>query len=353
MRQVRSGDTAGAQASFETALRLNSGFVPAYLALVEMDQKAGNFAQGVARLEMLRRAAPQTPHVLCRIAELHVASGRFETGLTATRAALQSEPDCPLARAQLGLELDSASKAKAAIDAMETAHRGAPQSERITLALAQMLGRAGRAPEAWKLVDALPTPSQFPAQADYLRGWLLAKQGRDGKRDDRAALESLNRALALAPNDGPTLLAKGRILLRRGDAAAANACLEAALQESGPSAEGLAALAEARRQLGKPDAERLAQSARAFAKFMDALHAARQRYLTDSESRDTLIRLARLEAMQGNVSDAQELLNRILQRDPNDAQALALLVLCRGGASAPEGRNPPPSPGEETRRRSP
>src|SRR5690242_7171866 len=102
MQRMQRGDAAGAQASFDTALRLNPDFVPAYLALVEMDQKAGNFAQAVERLETLRRAAPMTPHVLCREAELYLASGRFVRGIETARAALQSEPDCPLAHAQLG-----------------------------------------------------------------------------------------------------------------------------------------------------------------------------------------------------------------------------------------------------------
>lgn len=353
MKRMRSGDTAGAEASFDTALRLNPGFVPAYLALVEMDQKAGNFAQGATRLETLRRAAPQTPHVLCRLAELYVASGRFEKGLAATREALQSEPDCPLARAQLGLELDSAGRTKEAIDAMEAAHRSAPQSARTTLALAQMLTRAGRAPEAWKLLDALPAPSPLPAQTDYLRGRLLAEYGRAGKRDDRAALEALNRVPALAPEDGLSNLEKGRILLRRGDIAAANACLEKAWQESAPSVEGLSALAEARRQQGKSDAEQLARDARSLAKFMEALRAARRRYLTDPANRENLLRLARLEAMSGNMPDAQDLLNRVLQRDPNDAQALALLVAFREGAAPAERRKNQSLTGGETIRRSP
>jgi predicted Zn-dependent protease len=346
MQRMQGGDLAGAQASFDTALRLNPEFVPAYLALVEMDQKAGNFAQGVARLETLRRAAPKTPHVLCREAELYLASGRFVKGIETAQAALQSEPDCPLARAQLGLALDAAGKTEDALAAMEAAHRGAPRSARITLALAQMRARAGRAAEAWNLLDSLAASPQSPVQANYLRGWLLAEAGRGGRRDETAALEALNRALASAPRDGPSLLEKGRILLRQGDIAAASVNLEAALRESGPSVEGLAALAEARRRQGKPDAMQLARATQDFARFQDALHGARQHYLADPESRENLLRLARLEASQGNGDDAEEMLNRLLQRDPNDAQALALLVACREGLPAPPGGRTPPREGK-------
>src|SRR5205085_6782239 len=137
-----------------------------------------------------------------------------------------------------------------------------------------------------------------------LRAWLLAEYGRYGRRDDRAALELLDRVLKASPEDGPANLEKGRILLRAGKARAALPCLQRAASAMEPNTELLSATAEAQTRLKNPAAARMTQSAQAFKKLVDELNAARQRYLADPDKRDNLIELARLEAETGNTQDA-------------------------------------------------
>lgn len=332
---LRAGKPQEAGGFFDTAIRLKPSFAPAYFALAQMDVRSGQPAQAISRLEALRRAAPGTPHVACRLAELHAATGRFVEALTAAQDAVKAEPQCPRAWMQYGLEMAAAGKKADALKALQTAHTLDPASERVSLILAQMLAPAGKADEAWKLVEPLSSTPDASSQALYLRGWLLAEYPPDGKRDDKQALTLLDRSLAAAPNNALANLEKGRILLRAGDAKGALVYLERARSAAQPSVELLTALADAQARLKSPRAERLRRDAANFSKFADDLYSARQRYIADPNSRDNLVRLARMEASVGNVQDAQALLTRVLQKHPNDTEALALLTPRADAAHAP------------------
>lgn len=325
-KQLKLGNMAQAQASFDTATRLNATFAPAYFAEAEIDARSGNVAKALTTLETLYRAAPQTPHVLCRLAELHAISGHFVEGVTASKKALQHEPTCSRAKVQYALQLVAANEVENALPILKTVHQETPENERVTLILVQLLARQGQLTEAWKVMDTLPARSSLPVQADYLHGWLLAEYGRDGKRDETQALVSLNRALALSPDDAPVNLEKGKILLRSGKAHEAVPLLQKARTHSQPNVELLTALAEAQSQLKNPVAGRMKKSVKEFSALIDRLYLSRQNYLNTPENRDAMVSLARLEATLGNGKDAEALLTEVLKRDPNDAEALKLMT---------------------------
>lgn len=326
VRLLHDGKLREAQAAFDTAMRLNAGYTPPYLAKAELAARTGDMAQAITLLETLRRAAPQTPHIVCRLAELHAASGRFVEAVAAAKLALAQEPDCPLARTEYALQEAAAGNRKEAITRMQAVHESDPQNQRATLLLAQLLARDNRPEAAWKLLDSLPAAPALPAQTDYLCAWLLAEYGRNGKRDAAQARTLLDRVLAQAPDDGPANLEKGRILQRAGDARGALLCLQKAQKNAPPSFELLSAVAETQARLKHPDAARMKQSALAFGKLVDSLYTARQRYLTDPDNRDNLVKLARLEATMGNPQDAEALLTQVLKRNPNDVEALELMT---------------------------
>jgi tetratricopeptide (TPR) repeat protein len=265
MASLGKGDGRDAQTDFETAIRLNAGFAPAYFALASLQARTNHLRDAIRDLETLRQIAPRTPHIACRLAQLHAVSGHFVEALTAAQDALKQEPDCPVAKTQYALSLADANKLPDAISILRAAHQQVPQDEHIALLLAQLLARNGQIEEAWQQMDALPTPSSLPVDSDYLRGWMLAEYGRAGKRDPQQVLTLLDRALQRAPENGPANLEKGRILLRAGNARAALACFQKARDVMAPSVELLAGVAAAQTQLKHPDAARMARSARVYA----------------------------------------------------------------------------------------
>lgn len=335
IKLLKSGSITQAQTALETALRTDASYSPAYFALAEIQSKIGNNARSIELLETLHRVSPQTPHVMCHLAELHVSSGRFIEGLTAAKTALQAEPDCPLANTEYALALAEAGETDEVVSTLQVAHRLIPQNERVALLLAQMLARAGKTDEAWKILESLPAKSAISASSITLRGWMLAEYGHFGKRDDKAAVELLDQALKVSPEDGPANLEKGRILLRFGKPSEALACLQTAASAMEPNSELLLATAKAQTRLKNPSAARMTQSAHAFEQMVNSLYSARQRYLKAPNDRNNLVRLARLEAASGNAQDAQTLLTRVLQQDPNDKEALRLMTSDENDSSSP------------------
>ncbi len=326
MKLLQSGKTSEAQAAFAQAMQSNAGYAPAYIAQAQIEAKTGNTAQAIELLETLRKVSPQTPHVACHLAELHAVGAHFVEEWTAAKSALEQEPDCALAMTQYALALASAGEFSQAIVGLQAAHQRFPQDERAILTLAQMLARNGRTADAWKQLDALPAQPVRRAQADYVRAWLLTEYGKNGKKDDPAALQLLDQVLASAPDDTSANLEKARILLRGGDANSALKCLQSARRADAPSADWVTTVAAVQTKLHNPAAPRMTQNAQAFSKLIDKLYVARQHYIADPNNRNNLVALAKLEAAVGNSQDAQTLLTQVLKQNPNDTEALQLLT---------------------------
>ena len=244
----------------------------------------------------------------------------------AAKSALAQEPDCRLALVQYALALASAGEFQEAVDRLQTVHQRFPQDERTTLTLVQMLAKSGRPEEAWKQMDALPEQSIQQVQTDYVRAWLLAEYGRKGSKDGQTALQMLDRVLAVTPDDPSANLEKARILLNSGDAPSALRCLQKARHTAAPSAAWVTTVAAVQTRLHNLAAPQMEQQAKAFSKLIDKLYVARQKYIADSNNRNNLVALARLEAAIGNTQDAQALLTQVLKQNPNDAEVVDLLT---------------------------
>ena len=326
MKLLQSGKTGEAQAAFDRAMQVNAGYAPAYLAQAQVEAKLGNTGRAIELLETLHKASPQTPHVACHLAELHATGGHFVEQWTAAQFALDQEPDCGLAITQYALALVAAGDFKAAIAKLQAVHQRFPQDERASLTLAQILAKSGKSDDAWKLLDALPAQPVRRSQANYARGWILAEYGKNGRKDDQAALQFLDQVLAETPDDNPANVEKARVLLRMNDVQSAQACLQRARRAVVPGAELLTTVAAVQTKLHNPAAPRMEQNARAFSALVNRLYAIRQKYIANPNSRDNRVELARMEAAVGNAQDAQTLLTQVLQQNPNDAEALKLMT---------------------------
>jgi tetratricopeptide (TPR) repeat protein len=325
LRLAQDGKEAGAIRAWQTAIALAPADPRPYRALVALYEQEGQFIRAAEQLTALRAANPQAEHIACRQADLYFHANRYLTGMRLAREAVQQEPQCPLAHSALGVGLAMAGETLQALRELRAAQVLAPDSERLRYTLAQTLARTGHPEEAFALVEPVPAQPHLPVQANYMLGWLLSEYGKGGRRDDITALSYLDKALALDPNHGPSNLAKGKVLLRQGQYAQAQACLERALQNGSDTEEAFRALAEDYTRLQNPhagDAQRAADAVRASTA---SLQQARRRYLTNPEDAANILALARLEGNHGNTTEALDLIKQALQKDPNNAAALSLL----------------------------
>lgn len=338
LQRAREGNLVGAIRLWETAIALEPTFAPPYFALAKQAAESGDMDAAIRRLNALRAANPRAPHVDCTQTGLYFQMGRVWKALTAAREATQREPDCAQAHSLLGMALASAGDRPGAIQALQTARRLDPASERVTLTLAQVLAQAGRTDEAAQLVRPLVDAPSVSASAHYLYAWLLAEHGRGGKRDLETAKEHLEKALSLEPGHVASRSEQGIVLARLGDYAAARPRLESALKSGAIGPETLTALADVYERLGDPRAKSLRQQAQALKATQEERQQARARYLKAPKEMTNILRLARLEAQSGNRADALDLVRTALQIDPNRADALALFHRLR---AAPPASSPP------------
>jgi tetratricopeptide (TPR) repeat protein len=325
LKLAQAGKDAGAINEWHTAIALAPADPRPYRALVALFEQEGQFLTAADQLKALHLANPQAEHIACRQADLYFHANRYLTGMRLAREAVQQEPKCPLAHGALGLGLAMAGETPQALRELQTAHALAPDSERLRYTLAQTLARDGQPDAAFALVEPVPAQPNLPVQANYMMGWLLSEYGRGGKRDAKTALAYLDKALALDPNHAPSELAKGKILLRQGRYAQAQAFLEHAIQNGSNTEEAFRALADDYTRLQNPhagDAQRAADAVRAAT---TRLQQARRRYLANPDDTANTLALARLEGNNGNTTEALDLIKQVLQKDPNNAAALSLL----------------------------
>ena len=175
------------------------------------------------------------------------------------------------------------------------------------------------------LCEALPPAERESVPALYRLGWLLAEYGRNGRKDEKAALETLRRALGKAPDDPDSNTETGVILMREGDAAQARPYFERALHADPTQTAAARGMATIFTQQKLPEAARARQVAEALEKREAAMRETRGRYLAHPEDTGNVLKLAELEARNGNRNDAFDLITHTLQADPNNAAALNLL----------------------------
>jgi len=344
---ARAGNAAAAEQAWQTAIAFDSTFAAPYLAIADLYEQAGQPVEAAVKLNALRAADPNNPaHVECRQAELFFKADGFEKPLQLAREAVQRHPDCVLAHTLLGMALATAGDEAGAVAALRTAHERAPQSERITLTLAQTLAQAGRGDEAAALVKPLlssPAASTMPVQANYLMGRIRA--GQEGNSDHAgAARPYLQAALARDPRHAGSNAQMGQLLVRRKQFAAARPYLERARQGGDNGAATLASLALTYRALRVPGAAAIQQQADGLRAYDDALRAARRRYLAQPGDVKNNLALARLEARRGDVPDALDLLKSVLASNPNDSNALLLYRQLTVNPEKPAAALPPPKP---------
>ena len=317
------GNTLGARQEWTTAIALDPVDPSSYLAIADQEEAAGNYEAAARELEALRQAVPHASEVRCRQARLYRAENRFEKAFYAASEAIRSEPGCAAGHRTIALLLEESGQNVRAVEEILTARKLAPGDEATALDTARLLARTGRSREALALTEAQLKSAASSPQANYLMGWLLGEYG--GSSAGEKALAYLEIALKQDPNNLPSAAEKGILLARLRRDAEAQKSLEYAVQHGAPFAETLAALAQVRMRLHRPDAARLAQAAAELQRLVQALQAARTHYLKSPSDTSNALALAALEAQFGNRPDAVDLVQQALRANPDDPAALRLL----------------------------
>jgi tetratricopeptide (TPR) repeat protein len=282
------------------------------LALGACREKLGDL-EGAA--EVFRRAQASSDHGVSMRARLTLAIAAFERGdhadaIDGLRAAVEKGNRGAETLYQLGRALEARAKALAQTPA----------------------GRADAGRLEAEAVDALHQAIALDsghAQAHYVLGQLLSRQGK--REEGRRELEIYQRLrrpvagidvekLARADNrfEAQTAADVGRVLLDLGDGAGALAHAELALQVEADSVEGLALLASAHRR-----AERAAEAAGVYARILQL----------DPDHAEALWNLGLIELRAGRIEEgaARVLRSTEVRRSAADGwELLTRLALDRG-----------------------
>ena len=204
-------------------------------------------------------------------------------------------------QARACLALDDLGAAAAALDAATRLDPGFVPLWLERAMLARRLGHAGLLLQALERAAVL-APQQPALALDYAH--VLAQAGQVV-----AAEETLVRLLERHPDFMPAWLARGRLAMDRGEAAAAEACHARAQRLAPDHPEPLAGLAEAAQALGKADAERWARERLVTLQPGSAL---RQAQLGDALRREERMPEARTAFARARALDGDDLLTRWL-----------------------------------------
>lgn len=321
MRLARAGEFRRAMSEWRLAIAMDPADPRPYFALAARWEQVGQFDQAVDVLEHLALSRPATPHLECRVAQLLFLADRPARAFERAARAVAAEPRCAVAHAIRGMTLEDAEERAAALTELETAHRLDPRDERITLTLAQVLGRAGRRDEAAREVEEALAANPKSLEAYFMRGWLEARRPGGAA----AAEAALRQALTLDPEHPRSLAELGALLARRGRFREARAPLERAHAQR-PGDPAIARdLARVYRGLGDARAAALDRDAATRERFETRWRAARRRQRAHPQDAGANLELARLERERGDAAEALERVRAVLRDDPNNTAALRLL----------------------------
>ncbi len=194
------GKTRPAMADLREAIRLQSGFIDAYLELARLQESLG---QSEAALATVNHAMQHAPHpggraaIYILRAEIHATRGEWQSALADCRLAFKYQPAPNLEwyllrsriQRRLGLSEDRARGLKAAYDAIP--------SQVLKIAWLEALIDAGHPAQALPQIEMELRSSRWKSSWLLRRAMARAKMGDEKKarRDASAALAEINQRL--------------------------------------------------------------------------------------------------------------------------------------------------------------
>jgi protein O-GlcNAc transferase len=265
-----------------------------------------NYEQALELYEEAIRLRPEFPEALYQLAGALVATKRLPEAEAAYRRAAELSPKWSLPAAALGsLLLRAPGREKEAEEALRRAVALDPQHLSATAALAELRARAGDWTEAvalWRRATAL--------KGEDAALWLARARAERAAKDLPSAVKSYERALTLEPSSAAARLGRAATLVEGG--------------EAGRALPDLRALEE----LARSDARLALDLANVYG-LANRTEDARRVYelLPDDakNSEEGRKLYAALNARCDETPEAFAALEKLVERDPRNASALACL----------------------------
>jgi predicted CXXCH cytochrome family protein len=142
------GEAAAAESEYRAALRLDPGFVPAYVNLADLQRTQSNEEQTAATLAEGLRQVPENPTLLHLSGLQRVRAGDHSGALELLRRAAQAAPGNPHFAYVYAVALHSAGQTEPAMVQIEQALRRSPYSPELLSGAAAFEREAGHAQQA-------------------------------------------------------------------------------------------------------------------------------------------------------------------------------------------------------------
>lgn len=341
---LEQGDTSRARLEFRNAVRLDRNHAGARFAIGELAEREGNLRGAVNQYRMAAEADPTHVRARIKLAEINLVGGQLEearqyadeaaaldpdnAGLLAVQAAIlyrSGDTDGGLALAGRALEIDpgivtahallighqvQSDRIPEALDYIDRVLVDMPDNEALHSLKLQVLAQSQD--EDGVLAQLEVMAELFPEQPRY-RLSLAQIHAASGRLPEAEA--ELRSLLGRDPGNADAALALAQVVYaQRGDAAAVEELTRqiAALPATDVSLPVRFALADLHRRSGRFDA--------AVAVLRESETA-----MSQPADRDQVrVQLARIELSRNNLDEVKRLVDEVLERDGNNADALAI-----------------------------
>jgi putative PEP-CTERM system TPR-repeat lipoprotein len=309
---VMQGDWAAARASYGQALAVNAKYFPSIEGLAALDLREKKPEQARARFDALLKEDPRNSRAILALARLDESAGKPSAEVAARIGeAVAASPSDPALRKQLIDYLLAKGDAKGALTAAQAAIIALPNHPAALELLARAQAASGDTHQAALTYGQLS--SLLPTSPDPHLGLARA---RVAAKDYARALESVNKALAIAPDDTEATELAVNLFIRAGRQDEAAALARSLQQRMPDSVIGYGLLGD------------VEMSRRNYA----AAAAAYESVLKRKQATPAAIRLHRALFAGGRSAQAQAMADAWLQERPRDAQFLFYLGSAALGA---------------------
>lgn len=200
-----AGDLSRAEMLFREHLQAQPKDPRALSNLAAVHSRRENFPEAVKLYREAIAAAPHVPEIRFNLAIALLKSGQAGEATEELRSFLKARPKEMRARQLLGVSLLEAGDFRGAIQELEQVRVASPNDPSVVFALAMAHARGGDEAQGKALVAGL---ERFPAQARLLEGLMEYRAGRFDEA--RAKFEE---CLRYEPNTAPAIAAVGRLYL--------------------------------------------------------------------------------------------------------------------------------------------